>query len=531
MEHPRSQAGPGGDCPQRRTRLGSRFWRRESQSMLKTTEGVRANPAANVPFYATSAGVYLIVVSYFVVQAVIAVALHSALGVDDTIENYHAQSLNFSYSAVNPPLYDWLLYGVQKVTGPKQLSFAILNYGALCVCLILLYRVARRAIVDPRLQALSIFSYSLVWEIGHESHRILTHSNLMVVAIAATVLTLLQLAERATLVRYLLFGFCIAFGLLAKLGFIAFLGALLIAALFVPRIRKVIVDWRFAATATVLALAIALFQWAASISVYSIPPSSPRMGMVLRIGALLRSFFGYVFPLLPIAVVIFFHPPTEREELTDERRVLRRFLIILISAGMGIAMVTPIVSGTLVLRPRYFHALLLLFPIVLFVFLDRYRWPARSLRIFLGVAAAVVFGIMIEQVLPRLAPSEWAFGSCRLGIPYDSLGRALEARFGKTPTLVGVDENRAGQLRAAVPGARTVALPPVRYRPPPRPTAPCVLVWIDEGAGPANVAQAIGVSLDAVKTLEIPWFQPLMRGQRISRFYVSVLPDSSEICR
>lgn len=506
--------------------------------MLHAIDEAPAASSATLPFWAQPIGVPLITGAYFLIHAVIATTLHAALGVDNAIENYNAQSLALSYSAQNPPLYVWILSGIQQVTGPGPAGFAILNYGSLFAAVIALHRVARRAIADPRLQALSAYSYCLLWEIGHESHRMLTHSNVMIVAIAATVLTLLRLAERGSLGRYLALGFWIASGLLSKYAFGAFLAALLVATLAVPRYRRGILDWRIMATVAVAALSIAFLHYASVVSGHSTlgkfvemlaPPA--KAGFIAQVGALLRSCFGYVSPLLPIAAVIFFRRPALRAESSEEQRDLRTLLHILIGVGLGFAVFWALVLGSAQLRPRYFHALLLLLPVLLFARIDCYRWPARTLRAFLSVTAVVSCAIVVEQMLPRFAPSESLFGACRLSIPYDALGRELEARFGKTPTLVGIDPARAGQLRAAVPGARAISLSPARYRPPWRNATPCVLVWLDEGAGFQPITIAHGIDPATVETIEIPWFQPLLSRQRVSRFYLSVLPESSEQCR
>jgi hypothetical protein len=402
----------------------------------------------------------------------------------------------------------------------------------------LLYRVAKIAIADPRLQALSIYAYCLLWDIAHESHRILTHSNLMIVAIAATVLMLLLLVDRATFCRYLFLGFWIGIGLLSKFGFAAFLSVMLVAALAIPRFRILILDRRIMAAVAVTSVMVGPYWWASASLEHSIPAQvgdlmskGREAGFVSHFIGLLRSAFGYVVPLLPIVGIIFFRHPATLEKVSEKHRDIRRFLTILISVGMGFAVIWAVVIGTTQLRPRYFHALLLLYPILHFAWLDRYNWPLRRLKTFLAVSGILTFGIMIEQVYPLVAPSERLFGSCRLGIPYDRLGVELEMRFGKTPTLVALDVSKAGQLRAAVPGARVVTLSPAAYRPPYRKASPCVIVWLDEATNPAAVATMAGISLERVEAIDVPWFQPMMREQRFSRFYLAVLPESSELCR
>jgi hypothetical protein len=496
-----------------------------------------AEGAATLPFWATSAAVHAIAAAYFSVYLLIAVTLHSTLGVDNAIENYNAQSLALSYSARNPPLYDWILYFIQLVTGPGRLGFAILNYGSILACVLVLYQVARRAILDPRLQALSVYAYALLWDIGHESHRILTHSNLMIVAVAATVLTLAKLADERTLGRYLWLGFWIAFGLLAKLGFAAFMAALLVAVLVVPRFRAILFDWRVLATAAVALVPVGIFVAAAMLLQHSIVAESgtvlasgSRSGFLARLGGLARALLGYVVPLLPIAVAIFYRPSAEGSEDSTERRDLRWLIGVVLATGIAFALFWALVLGSTQLRPRYFHALLLLFPVGLFALLDRRAWPMRPLNTFLGVALFVTVGIMIEQTLPRLMPSDFLCDSCRLSIPYDSLGREVEKRFGGAPTLVALNVAYAGRLRAAVPDARVVTLSKTSYRPPARGTKPCVLVWLDESAALATVAAAADVAADTIETVEIPWFQPLLGEPRLSRFNLAVLPQSSALC-
>src|SRR6185436_15879603 len=127
---------------------------------------------------------------------------------------------------------------------PGLVTMAVMRYVPLFTCGMLVYAVARRAIGDPRLQALAVFSLSLLWVIGYQSHRILTHSNIMVVAIAGTVLTVLILRERPTAARYWILGLWLAIGTFAKFGFPAFVIALFCAMASDREFRPVLLDRR-----------------------------------------------------------------------------------------------------------------------------------------------------------------------------------------------------------------------------------------------------------------------------------------------
>jgi len=48
------------------------------------------------------------------------------------------------YQLRNPPLYEWLLWAVQRLTGPGPLSYLVLRYGLIAAAGVLFYAAARR---------------------------------------------------------------------------------------------------------------------------------------------------------------------------------------------------------------------------------------------------------------------------------------------------------------------------------------------------------------------------------------------------
>ena len=499
-----------------------------------------AVPAAT-PFWATPRGVHLIAGLYFLIFALIATTLHSALGVDDALENYNAQSWAISYSPRNPPLYDWLLLILQKLLGTGAAGFAALNYGALFATAMVFYRVAQRVISDPRLQALSIYAFSLLWDIGHESHRILTHSNLMILAIAATVLIMLMLAEKRTLGRYAALGVVAALGMLSKFGFVAFAATAFAAALCVPAYRRVVLDPRIVVSIGVAGAPLIVFYLAAlgvheSIAGAATRYLSPDESASLfgRLSVLARAYLGYVLPLALFAALVFFvRPRRAAEPAAEEQADFRRFAGWQIVFGSLVAVAWVMVLGSTQVRPRYFHALLLLFPIFLFATVQTIAWTQRQARVFLGIAAATALLIMAEQTIARLAPSETLCGTCRISIPYDRLGDAIVARVGEAPVIVAPDPIIAGQMRAAVPGARVVSLEPAPYRPPPRPAGACLMVWSPEdGDVEGRIAPGDTLDEETLEVVTVAWFQPLLSDppRRTSWTMLRLAPDS-EPCR
>jgi len=64
------------------------------------------------------------------------------------------------YQLRNPPLYEWLLWGVQQVVGPGPLSYLILRYALIATTGILLTLAVQRTVGSARVAA--AFSLSLV---------------------------------------------------------------------------------------------------------------------------------------------------------------------------------------------------------------------------------------------------------------------------------------------------------------------------------------------------------------------------------
>ena len=64
------------------------------------------------------------------------------------------------YQLRNPPLYEWLLWGMQQLVGPGQVSYLVLRYALIAATGLLFYAALLRAVPSQRLAA--AFSLSLV---------------------------------------------------------------------------------------------------------------------------------------------------------------------------------------------------------------------------------------------------------------------------------------------------------------------------------------------------------------------------------
>jgi hypothetical protein len=65
---------------------------------------------------------------YGLVHSGLRLAISDAVPIDDIKSNVYTQTLELGYVAKQPPLYEWMLWVVQRFTGPTLLSFLILKY-------------------------------------------------------------------------------------------------------------------------------------------------------------------------------------------------------------------------------------------------------------------------------------------------------------------------------------------------------------------------------------------------------------------
>ena len=74
-------------------------------------------------------------------------------------------------SLKQPPLYEWMLWSVQRVTGPTLPSFLLFKYGLLTATFGFLYLVAKRIFTDQRWAAtLAALSPLMLYQIGWNLH-------------------------------------------------------------------------------------------------------------------------------------------------------------------------------------------------------------------------------------------------------------------------------------------------------------------------------------------------------------------------
>ncbi|MFG1393172.1 glycosyltransferase family 39 protein [Xanthobacter agilis] len=491
----------------------------------------------DLPFWARPKGVLIILAVWCLLHAAIGAFLESAINVDDAVESYLVQSLELSYVPRNPPFFDWLLYGLQQVFGTGRLSFAILRYALLFACAGLVYRVACRVIFDPRLLAAAVYSLSALWVVGYHSHRILTHSNVMIVGIAGAMLTLIAIVRQPSAKLYVGLGAWIAVGLLGKFGFAAFLGVLVVSCLIEPSYRRALFDRRILLTVLVAAGPLAVYGLALHVLKQDVVAATAQTIGATHFGwdDVVRSYVvalaGYALPFAALAGLIFLpgnRGEGARVEEDGQRDAARRVLRNIIVIGLVVTLVSVVAVGTTNLRDRYFHVFLLLLPVYVFAELERVGgWRAR-VPAYLGILLAIAVGVLAVRVAIPLWPDPRLCGRCIAAEPLHRLAPTVMQALGAAPTLVADDRTSAGRLRAAIPEARVVIVNEPQYRPPSRPSTGCARI-----TGIANGLPFRLLPPPGRNTIEmsVKWSSPLMNPHRWSDWQFTPLPPDDPLCQ
>lgn len=503
-------------------------FRAKFPAVYKPPSAPRSAPAA-APFFATPFGVWCVVAGWGLAHVLLRSLLSPVLGTDDMYENVLVQVLQPGYILRQPPLYEWLLWSVQQVTGPTIWSFLLLKYGLTSLSALFLFLLARRAIEDPRLAALCIFSYSLFYQFGWNLHEGVTHTVVLVTACSATAWAFLRVLERGDLRDHVALGLAFGAGLLSKHSYPLFPLALLLACLSLPAWRARLSPLRLL---LVLAVGLAVYSpylfWVTREGFSLLGTATRTMGVsgepdphlwraITGLGRLGFGLIGFSVPLVPLVVLIFFARYRALVLRGQEGRIkapLSPVATLLLRAVIAVIVLTAVlilVSGATYVKERHMHPLLLLMPIVLFADLARFDWSGRFVprcrQMALAIVAVALVGFLAR--VPGLVAPDRTFcgGKCRHMKPYEDLHAPLSALGADGAMMIGADDYTAGNLRVLFPRSKVRVLDwlsssslagsarSVRRAPDQQ----CLLVWEEGETEPDRTAEDVFQSTYAVE--------------------------------
>ena len=463
------------------------------------------------------------------------------------------------YQLRNPPLYEWLLWAVQQLTGPGPLSYLILRYGLIAATGVLFYAAVRSTVASRQLAAAFSLSLVLLFWFGWEAHHSVSHTLALLVASLALWIAALAYAEQPTSAKALALGLIVGLGIMAKWSFVLIVIGLGVALALVPSTRRIYTDRRSLLVPVAAALPLIPYAvWLAHLDANLIAARSvaPRAALTSeRIVAGAAAFvIGLVLVFLPWIVVVaaFARRCPAPATAPAGTEVATRLALI-----TALAMVALMVASFIAV------ALLGMAPFGVNKFAIHYLFPVR-LFAALGIAGLVAPRVDPERFAPRLALTSLvaalAIFVIKLGsfyvvpprleatnlIPYARLAEELDRRGLGQAQFVTHSPRDAGNLEIYLPGARALSLS-ARLEPPPADAVtdrPCVLLWSLEPYAPPDPPPAVprGVTqflrLLEDKTVEptreevaIDWEAPLIGARRRSLWYLLRGEDVEATCR
>ena len=466
--------------------------------------------------------VLLVALGYACVHVGFRIWASSVLGEDDVYDNLLAQDLRLGYEIRQPPLYDWVLWAVQQVTGPTLWSFLLVKYAALTATAGFLYLAAVR-ILGSRLWAfLTVESLALIYQIAWRYHEGFTHQVLAMVAVAATLWALLRIIDGQRLSDFALLGVIAGLGGLTEPSYSVYLVCLLAAAALQPGLRRRVLRPGLLLSLVVALLIAAPFLWwllgdprhlrqltrAANASGAQVLRGmiDAARGPVLYLSPLIF-FMPFVFPgFLKIAGGDLLRRPSRAPDGDLSQLVLHGALIaVLASLGGAVALG---IGGYAIhaLMPLYVSSVVWLFSVAM-----RAHGAELGTRRFARLAAAIAVLALLARIA-NMFVLDPVCKTCRWGVPYAALAEDLRKHGLGRGVIATFEHPVGGNLRALLPESTFVSrryphFTPRSFDPAQRPLA---LVWSDE----FDLAYAkrfldellpAGRSLEEARRVVVPW--------------------------
>ena len=449
------------------------------------------------PFWAKPRFVALVIIAWLAVNFAVRMAMWPTLGLDDSEQALFAQHFAWSYRYRAPPLFTWLLLALGSSMGPSIGAISLVRYAFLAVTLAFTYLAARRLIRDPRLQALSVYSFGSIYLFAYYSHHDLTHTTALSAALAASWYVFLRLAASPTLGWYLLLGSAFGLGMLGKWNFAMFPPALSLACLLDARTRGLVLTWKLVPAL----IACAVIVLPAAIAAVELGPAhgedirsvlggdaGPFVARFARgMGRLAASILLYPQPLLLVLLATLgfpFRRGVQRENgLTPPAAapmsiIDARFLARTMAIAIALHILLVVLLGATDFSERLMQPALLIMPVWMFMVVDRGRLSPRELNRIALIFALFSLAFLAARAVVYVRGADGC-GACRAMVPFADLAAGLRSEgYSGGGTIIAEDWHIGGNLRAPFPNARIIDpdYPPAAW-PAASGRGPCLLVW------------------------------------------------------
>ncbi|MBB3286939.1 MULTISPECIES: glycosyltransferase family 39 protein [unclassified Rhizobium] len=402
---------------------------------------------------------------YFAVQAVVRISLSSSVRIDEAQQFVVNQWLAWGYDA-QPPLYNWIQYGVFDVFGTSVASLAVLKNILLFLVYFAYHQLARLLLEDKRLAAVATLSLLTIPQMFWQAQRDLTHTVGTLLAVTAFIYFVVKTIRKPTFTSYAMMGLWAGLGMLTKYNFVLIIASVFVAVVFHPQGRSRLLDKRFVMT---LALAILVFLphavWMLSnmdlvlTSTVATMSEQGQGGKLSDIGhgvvELIKTSIVIIAPTAAIFLIVFRRPFLQSLRFKSEWvNFFERIFLSTVAILFALILVTTLTE----FRDRWLLPFLFLVPLYFCLKLEAAgaQNPSdikKSFYVPFGLMIALPLILTAGTIFPKLFDSYQ-----HLNTPYGAFLKETIAAEGKQPVAVVTTAwLKAGNIRANMPDTAVIS--------------------------------------------------------------------------
>ena len=401
------------------------------------------------------------IILYFAIQAGMRLAISENLEIDEAEIAGHV-TFSLGYGNSNPPLYDWIVVALWKLTGSWPVALAFAKNSLLASTYLLLFRSGYVLFGTRCGAALLSLSLLLMPQIVWQSQITLSHSSVAAATSAAVITALVLLLDQRTTARFVALGIAAGAALLSKYSTVLLMLALAGGIATVPEARARLLERRLSVSA---AIAVALIAPHAVWAMLNIEASTARMTKLmandhlwsrfdvpmLGLDGLLSLAAAFVVSAGLLAILwagarLIARREPDMAAPTETGLLFGRVTGRALAIGVALSTVGVLVGDVHRVHSRYLMPFLMILPFWLalqFPLAFRPRAVGRALAGSLAVAVAMTL------VWPQIA----LFGNHRFAYPYDTIALQVAAAAGANTAVLMKRSDYARNIVLRMPEA------------------------------------------------------------------------------
>lgn len=450
--------------------------------------------------------VFALLFAYFAFNVGLRLLLPASLELDEAEQMFVSQWLALGYSN-QPPLYNWLQYGMNALFGPSLFSLALLKNGMLLASYALMGLTAFGLLRDKRLAVVASLGLLTIPQISYETQRDLSHTVAVVFSAALFLFGLFRTLRYPDLFSYAVTGAAVGLGILSKYNFLLLPASVFLALLCSRDFRSRIFDWRILLTIGIAALvALPHAIWfvqnignATAGTIAKMTGDAPA-NMLERDLQGLSSVSKAALGVAAVAFILFavafgdklFTALRAGNEWT--RLIERTWLIAFLALVCLI-----LFAGATDIRDRWLVPLVIPLPLYLCLKLEAAGVDSRRPAGKFLVIAVAIMAIIPSILALRIVTAGWVGEYQKLNVPYGPMVEQLVRE--KPGVIVAGDTQLAGTMRLHAAGIPVMTPNSPQFTPAVPQGRPILVVWRygnrADTEGPATMPDSLAAFIGA----------------------------------